>query len=295
MKILYNYALGHDKSTLVTLLQDKSITFDQDDLNEALLECSIYGSRKVLRLLIECGADINFKDPTSGQTVLHKSVNNPKNFKYLLAKKANKNESCDLGMTPLHYAVFNICPDSAFMLLNSRNIKLDIKDKDGATPLDYALNNNNLKMFSLLVFFGVNVKKCVTENPEFLKIINSKNPKFRAYQVIRSYISKYNNKIISKTSEVKTLKSMYHTAKCRESIGYGENWRVVAGKSCIMPSDVMGEIENSLKTSAINNKRILRTGSFKEDSIMLNNIIYNATHTRKPNFSISSISTTSLK
>lgn len=83
---------------------------------------------------------VKVKEEGNGQTALHKAVlaNNVIEVKRLIAKGENVNQQDKLGNTPLHLAAFLGYMDCVKALLNTPNIDLSIKNKQGKTALDMA-------------------------------------------------------------------------------------------------------------------------------------------------------------
>jgi len=104
-----------------------------------------------LTALIEQGADIEGKDPSTGASVLHYAVmrGNPEILKYLLGKSVDVNSRTRNGTTPLHTAVLYNRYEVAEMLLN-KGADVEAKSSSGATPLAIATAARNRDMADLL-------------------------------------------------------------------------------------------------------------------------------------------------
>lgn len=103
------------------------------------------------RKLVEQGADIEAKDPSTGASVLHYAVmrGNPDILNWLLARGVDVNSRTKNGTTPLHTAVVYNRYEVAEMLLN-RGAEVDAKSTSGATPLAIASAAKNRVIADLL-------------------------------------------------------------------------------------------------------------------------------------------------
>jgi ankyrin repeat protein len=93
------------------------------------------GDAKMVRFLIESGANIEGEDQQVDALVQTVLANNKDVLAVLIEKHFDVNAKDDLGMTPLHYAAMTCYGDTeiAHMLL-AAGAKKDIKDNDGETP-----------------------------------------------------------------------------------------------------------------------------------------------------------------
>ncbi len=103
------------------------------------------------RKLVEQGADVEAKDPSTGASVLHYAVmrGNPDILKWLLARGVDVNSRTRNGTTPLHTAVVYNRYEVAEMLLN-RGADVDARSASGATPLAIASAARNRVIADLL-------------------------------------------------------------------------------------------------------------------------------------------------
>ena len=109
------------------------------------------GDFDAARKLVEQGADVEAKDPSTGASVLHYAVmrGNPDILKWLLARGVNVNSRTKNGTTPLHTAVVYNRYEVAEMLLNG-GAEVDAKSTSGATPLAIASAAKNRGIADLL-------------------------------------------------------------------------------------------------------------------------------------------------
>jgi hypothetical protein len=91
-------------------------------------------------MLINNGADVNTK-LSDGTTLLIQAVKEGRTnaVTFCLRKNADPNIQDDEGKVALHYAAIGLNPQYVSQLKNDAQAKLDIKDKQGRTPLDLAV------------------------------------------------------------------------------------------------------------------------------------------------------------
>jgi ankyrin repeat protein len=106
----------------------------------ALMNAARYGQAQVVDLLLEHHAEVNARD-SNDHTALHASAKNcaPKIGAKLIAHGADVNWIDSEGKNALIIAADNGCVDLVQSLLRVRGIKLDQKDGNASTALDYAL------------------------------------------------------------------------------------------------------------------------------------------------------------
>jgi hypothetical protein len=112
-----------------------------DDLMEAVGWGAGFGNDDEIDRLVERGADVNTKDRW-GQTPLHKAANSNHGYdagivSTLLKAGANVNAVNNFGRTPLHIAAKRGNPEIINTILRYKP-KVNIKDNEGKTALDYA-------------------------------------------------------------------------------------------------------------------------------------------------------------
>jgi hypothetical protein len=109
------------------------------------------GDFDAARKLVEQGADVEAKDPSTGASVLHYAVmrGNPDILKWLLARGVDVDSRTKNGTTPLHTAVVYNRYEVAEMLLN-RGADIEAKSTSGATPLAIASAARNRVLAELL-------------------------------------------------------------------------------------------------------------------------------------------------
>lgn len=129
-------------------------------------------NKKLLKILVDFGADINFnKVPKNkvlkfssglmgincGGSLLHRAVraNSSEWIKFLVNEMdADINNQDTRNRTPIFVACKQNNLEAAKVLLGLPNIKVNLKDSEGRTPLYLAVLNRNFKMVELLQDFG---------------------------------------------------------------------------------------------------------------------------------------------
>jgi ankyrin repeat protein len=95
-------------------------------------------SARLVRLLIERGADIEAKDK-DGQTVLHVAARGDYAITALLLEHGADVNATDVhGITPLHTAILENNDDNIVKLLIAQGAVVNARDEDGYTPLHVA-------------------------------------------------------------------------------------------------------------------------------------------------------------
>lgn len=109
---------------------------------------AIHGSLNQLQTLIKEGADINMKEPTTGNTALHllcKMSKKPEKvldtLEEILKHKPDLNSINNDGRTPLHFAANSVVNEFDLTIVETllkHGADRRIQDKDGRIPLHYA-------------------------------------------------------------------------------------------------------------------------------------------------------------
>lgn len=79
----------------------------KEEIQGALLTTSIFkGYQETMRVLLKHGADINWKYPYDGRTVIYHAIGEKdyEMVKFMISKGADLNVRCDKGISPLDYA-----------------------------------------------------------------------------------------------------------------------------------------------------------------------------------------------
>lgn len=113
---------------------------------------------KLVEILLTYNNKIDIKD-NWGQTPLYLAVENNliKIVKLLIDKGADININAkEYGLTPLHRAAERNHAEIIKILLDN-GANIDVKDKNGITPLYYAVDRSNEKSVRMLLDYGANI------------------------------------------------------------------------------------------------------------------------------------------
>jgi ankyrin repeat protein len=132
------------------------------------------GDAKTVQSLLAAGAAVNAKN-NQGQTALLFATDESRNstfnvVKLLIAAKANVNEVNERKQTALMLAAIRGNFESVKLLL-SEGVPVNVKDKDGLTPLMYAVwgsSNSNLDIVQSLLAAGAKVNESDNEGKTVL-------------------------------------------------------------------------------------------------------------------------------
>ena len=117
----------------------------------ALHYASFNGNIKILKYLIELGADLDISN-NRGRNVLHFAAqgNQPASLIFFKEKyKLNLDSFDDCGARPLHWACYSNAFQAAEFLM-SWEVDVNIRDNEGNTPLHLCVINNDKKLVKLL-------------------------------------------------------------------------------------------------------------------------------------------------
>lgn len=137
----------------------------QEELDIALSKAAFYGDIDIVKLLIRYSADVNARNEI-GTTPLDSAIENMhfRVVEFLVNSGANINSRDAFGVTPLHRAVdveieeskaLQEFPPSTVIssFLFSNNASKDAKDKNGRTPLDWAIMGQHIKAMAMFQTF----------------------------------------------------------------------------------------------------------------------------------------------
>lgn len=142
---------------------DKSVANPYDNLDSMLYEAAVKGDFENVRRYIDIGANINSVD-NSGSTIIYRmsllkdlSMDQMNCLNYLLLKGADANKENYNGYTPLTaHLSSNLFNKELLDRLLQHNVEINSHDFDGATPLHFAVMNNNLEAVEYLLENGAN-------------------------------------------------------------------------------------------------------------------------------------------
>jgi len=146
---------------------------EQKILNEQLIMASDYGDVKRIKEFIDSGADVNARDKR-GSTPLHYAVyyGNFEPTKYLIEHKADVNARDYEGTTVLSIACRNNnnTPIVEYLLEHGAATDIEIKNSEGRTPLDTAINYGSVNSVIALIEHGAKINKYINIKSEYSNI-----------------------------------------------------------------------------------------------------------------------------
>ena len=127
----------------------------RDDRQQSILDLAIDTSDHMIDVLVEFNVDLDAKD-THGQTALLKAAQNRSDgaarVKALIGHGADVRAKDLEGRTVLHY--WHSSTDGIFRHLLEFGVAVNAKDDSGATPMDFAMRQNDKAKYGLLFAFG---------------------------------------------------------------------------------------------------------------------------------------------
>ncbi len=146
---LIDAAKKHDFKQLQELLE-KEGDVNANSGGTALMWASYEGQLDMVRLLLEKGADINFKGNNGGTALMYACVKgDPEIVKLLLENGADVDAKDGSLMTALMWASYEGRPDVLRMLLE-KGADINPKNQKGFTALGLASEKSHLKVAELL-------------------------------------------------------------------------------------------------------------------------------------------------
>ena len=141
--------------------------------NKALLKSAEKGYNEIVKILINNGANVNYKNRYDDWTALHSSAFKAhiETSRLLINSHANVNAKCNCGKTPLHLAAGNNNLEIVRLLINS-SANVNEKNSSNFTPIDFA-SPRRIDIAKLLVENGADLT--VADNDEKTKLTLVKN------------------------------------------------------------------------------------------------------------------------
>ena len=189
------------------LTQEEFLSFINSGTNKGqtpLHYASFVGNIKLIKLLIENGADISIKT-NNKFNMLHLAVMGKKitSFYYFIKQyKIDINSKDSKDNTVLHLATFFNSTKIFNFLLTVKKIKINSRNKDGFTPLHFAVINQSKSMIKKLLIKGAkcNIKNGKLDTP--LELAN-KNKNQSIQNILKG--SKYKYSILNYSSYAKAF------------------------------------------------------------------------------------------
>jgi len=123
--------------------------------NTALYEACLIGDLKIVQILIEHGADVNYKSSFKHTPLFNACIRgNLEIAKLLLEKGAKINQQNNAWITPLISACSKRRYDVVKFLLDN-NADPNIRDENGRTAICYAIQNQDFETTEILLQYGV--------------------------------------------------------------------------------------------------------------------------------------------
>ena len=146
---------GNENICRLLLEHNMDVNIQDNNGSTPLHRCAREGNENICRLLLEHNADVNIKD-NNGYTALYLCAlkGNENLCRLLLEHNADVNIQDAYGSTPLHLCARHGNENLGRLFLE-HNADLNIQDNGGCTPLHRsALNSKDSKIIDLLVKFG---------------------------------------------------------------------------------------------------------------------------------------------
>jgi ankyrin repeat protein len=187
MTKIHDLIEGEEVEELFEYLKQPDIDVNEfnDDGHPPLISAIVSRNIKIIRMLLDKGADINIIDDSEMYTPLHLAVleDNIEIIQMLLDKGANINILCyslnnGKKYTPLHLVVLERNIDLVEILLE-KGANINLQNSSGETPLHLAVLEQDINIVKMLLEKGahINLQNSSGETPLHLAIKTNENDK----------------------------------------------------------------------------------------------------------------------
>lgn len=146
-----NWVIVNGDVELAKVLFSSSVDLDsgEDGINQALILAAEEGKEALVQMLLENGANINFRDWV-GSTALDfaSTIGHEATVQVLLRNGANVNSKDDYGNSALHWAVSY---EGVVHMLVEEGSDVDAKNDDGQTPLCWSAQSGSTAVAAILL------------------------------------------------------------------------------------------------------------------------------------------------
>lgn len=179
------HPFGDDVDAIQMLLQRGAKVTDKDDLGQTALHFAAgAGNRKIVQLLLEEGADVNYVGKTSSVISLACKGGHIEVAK-ILFDKASLSFRDNKKMTPLHLAIEHLNYDDVVPLLLRKGFSVDVRDASGATPLRLAVFAGKIDVAELLIEYGADVNAVDSTSQTALHLVATREIRKNEYSITR--------------------------------------------------------------------------------------------------------------
>ncbi len=154
--VIESYPTADDIIEIKELVASRNINAKNWNNNTSLMIAACGGYSKIVKMLIDFGADINCKDKQGGSalTSAYDYDENVDIVQMLINAGADVNAIDEFGLTPLMSAVDKGYRKIIVILLDAK-ADTDIKDEDGNTAFMVAIDNEDVDIIEFLRSLGV--------------------------------------------------------------------------------------------------------------------------------------------
>lgn len=153
MTALMRAVKANDAAAVRKLIADGADVNELESSGDAPLIMAAYlGHTEIVKLLLEAGADVTVLDPSMKATALHAAAyaGRTEAAKLLIQYNIDIDKQGPYnGYTALHDAIWQNNVETAEVLINA-GANLNIKSKDGQTPLEFARAKKHTKIADMI-------------------------------------------------------------------------------------------------------------------------------------------------